>query len=153
MVRERARALGRDTGRDALIRTGNELRAEGGPGALVTLLAPQLSAASVVDSIRNPGEVEALRQLGDFILLAIEAPAPLRWERQRARARAGDPRTFEEFLAGEARENSRAEGEQRLGVTARLADGVVLNDGALASLRARLVTAIRALRPAAAQVD
>jgi len=152
-VRERARDLGRDTGRDSLIQTGNELRAAGGPGALVALLAARLTTASVVDSIRNPGEVEALRRLGDFILLTIEAPAELRWERLRARARAGDPRSFEAFLAGEARENSRAEGEQRLTATAGLADAVVLNDGTLDSLRARLVTAVRALRPDAAGVD
>lgn len=153
MVRDEARARGRTTGREDLIRTGNELRTALGPGALVRLLAPTLTGASVVDSIRNPGEVEALRALGDFLLLAIEAPPALRWERSRDRARPGDPRTFEEFVATEARENSRREGEQRLGDTAGLADAVVTNDGALAGLRARIAAAVRQLRPAAAPVD
>ena len=49
--------------RENLIAVGNELRAAEGAGALVARIGARLTGSDVVDSIRNPSEVEALRRL------------------------------------------------------------------------------------------
>ena len=54
--------------RDALIEGGRELRRKGGAGILAEMLLDILDGKdAVVDSIRTPGEVEALRKRDDFI--------------------------------------------------------------------------------------
>ena len=106
-------------------------------------LSPPLTEADqkVVDSIRNPHEVEALRALDDFFLLAVQAPDELRFARIQARGRAGDVATVAEFRDVERRENSTRAAEQRIGATVELADATVENDGSLAALEDR-VTAV-----------
>ncbi len=76
-VREEATRRGLDHSRDHLIRVGVDLRSEHGPGALALSVLPRLKWRAVVDSIRNPGEVEVLRRLPHFLLLGIDAPQAL----------------------------------------------------------------------------
>jgi dephospho-CoA kinase len=138
VVREEAGARGLTVSRENLVLIGNELRRNGGPGALVDRLAPRLTPPAVIDSVRNPGEVEALRRLERFYLLGVRAPAEVRFQRIRSRGRLGDIRTLAEFRAYERRENSSAAGEQRILATLDLADGVVDNDTTLAALHRRV---------------
>jgi dephospho-CoA kinase len=142
VVREEALRLGLTTSRDDLVRTGNDLRRPGGPGALVARLAPRLRPPAVVDSIRNPGEVEALRALPGFFLLAVDAPAEIRFRRTRQRDRTGDAATLEEFRHFEARENSGHGDEQRIAATLSLAQAEVINDETLEVLRRRVDVAL-----------
>ncbi len=137
-MREEATRLGLDHTRDNLIATGVRLRREGGPGALARAVLPRLALRSVVDSIRNPGEVEVLRSLPRFILLGVDAPQPLRFERSLRRGRTGDGATLEEFAEKERRENSTTEAGQQLVATFRLADVEIDNDGSLADLHDRV---------------
>ena len=59
--------------RDALIEGGRELRRRGGSGILAEMLLEMLDGDSaVIDSIRTPGEVEALRARDDFVLIEVE---------------------------------------------------------------------------------
>lgn len=136
-VRDEATRRGLDHGRDSLIRVGVELRTEGGPGALARRIMPRLRRRSVVDSIRNPGEVAVLRTLKRFVLLGIDAPQPLRFQRSILRGRLGDGATLEEFARKEARENSTTEAGQQLLATLALADRVVINDGTIEELHER----------------
>ena len=106
VVRATAAARGLEPSRDHLVRIGNELRATGGPAALVSLLIASLELPAVIDSIRNPGEVNALRRLDGFVLVAVRAPDVLRFERMQARGRAGDLTTLADFQRFERRENS-----------------------------------------------
>ncbi|HJQ98001.1 MAG TPA: AAA family ATPase [Candidatus Polarisedimenticolaceae bacterium] len=138
VVREEAAALGLPPEREHLIRVGTSLRREGGAGVLAQRILPRLRGRDVVDSIRNPAEVDVLRSLAGFVLVGVEAPAELRFERSRRRARAGDPETFEEFLARERQENSADPAGQQLAATFALADRVLVNDGNLDALRARV---------------
>ena len=147
-VREAASARGLPVSRENLVRIGNELRRGGGPGALVDRLAPRLAPPAVIDSVRNPGEVEALRRLSGFFLLGVRAPAGVRFERIRSRGRLGDIRTLEEFRQYEERENSAAAGEQRILATLALADGVVDNDATLADLHRRVRALLDKVEPA-----
>ena len=117
--------------RDALIEGGRELRRKGGAGILAEMLLEILEGKdAVIDSIRTPGEVKALRKRDDFILIEVRANIESRWERLQRRARAGDPLDKETFIKQEkAEEVARDEAGQALNATAELADIVILNDG------------------------
>ena len=133
VVREEALARGRTTSRDDLIQTGNELRNEEGPGVLAKRLIPRLGRRDVVDSIRNPAEVEALRSVEGFRLLGISATAALRFERARHRKGRGDAlESLEAFVAKEKEEDDGVDpNRQQLSATMDLADHVVSNDKSL----------------------
>ena len=146
VVREEATRRGLDHSRDNLIRIGVDLRASGGTGALARHILPQLHGHAVVDSIRNPGEVDVLRTLPRFVLLGVDAPQPLRFERSARRGRLGDGATLEEFARKEALENSETEAGQQLVKTLALADAVVFNDGTIDTLHVKVRNALRLRR-------
>ena len=97
-----------------------------------------ICCCAVVDSIRNPKEVEALRMLPRFVLVGIQAPLDLRYARSKQRAREGDPTTVEEFELRERQENTANPTAQQLAATFALADRVLDNDGSLERLEAAL---------------
>ena len=136
IVREEALGRGRTTGRDDLIVTGNELRREGGPGALAERMVPRLGGRDVVDSIRNPSEAQALRRVPGFVLVGVTAPARVRFQRARLRTGRGDAvADLSSFLAKEAEENSSDPAAQQLEATFALRDRTLSNDGSLDDLR------------------
>lgn len=96
----------------------------------------------IVDSIRSPAEVAVLKSLPGFVLLGIDAPVALRFERSKARGRLGDGATLEEFTRKEALENSNDPAAQQLTQTLTLADIVVWNEGTLEDLRRKVATAL-----------
>jgi len=145
VVRDAATAQGLEHTRDNLINVGVQLRERGGPGALAIRIVEQLAEKSVVDSIRSPGEVAYLRTLPRFLLLGIDAPIELRFERSLRRGRTGDGATLQEFARKEERENSETESGQQLQRTLALADRVVVNDGTLETLHQRAAGALREL--------
>jgi dCMP deaminase len=129
--------------REHMVERGRVLRARYGDAVLaerVQRLLP-LGQNHVIDSIRHPAEVEALRAAGDFMLLWVEAPAELRWERVRRRGRDGgaELESFEAFEQLQARElaSDEAGGQQLLEVRA-LADEVIPNGGDLGELEAHV---------------
>jgi len=131
--------------REALTAIGNELRREHGPAALAHRILGRLRDGGdhIVDSIRNPAEVEVLRQVEGFFLLGVDADRRVRFERLRARDRQGDPTTYEDFVALEDREtHSDDPTNQRLAPTFALADEVVANDGAVEDLHQAVATVI-----------
>ena len=129
-----------ETTREALIEGGRELRRRGGAGVLAEMLLEILDGEdAVVDSIRTPAEVEALRGRGDFVLIEVRADEESRWQRMTSRGRAGDPTEKEAFLSQEAAEaSSEDESGQALDATASLADITVLNDGSIEDLEGKL---------------
>ena len=122
--------------REALIEGGRELRRQGGPGILADMLLDILGGEdAVIDSIRTPGEVEALRTRDDFILIEVRAAADLRWERSQDRARSGDSADKATFMAHEKSEEvARDETGQALVATARMADLMLINEGSVEEL-------------------
>ncbi len=132
---------GLPTSRDNLIAAGRRLRGEGGPGVLAEKVLATIGpdADFVVDSIRNPVEVEVLRRRPDFIFLEVVADERTRYERMVARNRGGDATSFEGFRRHEQAElHDTDSAAQRLVATAELADEVVRNDGDIEDLRAAL---------------
>ena len=127
--------------RDNLIQGGRTLRLEGGPGILAEMLRDVNTGEInlVIDSIRTPAEVEALRERPDFRLIEIRASLEGRWKRLQARGRAGDPDSYDLFVAQEEAELIAAdESGQALKATAAMADVVINNDGDLEELLAAL---------------
>jgi dCMP deaminase len=140
-IREEIRNRGREITREVLIEVGNEMRNLSGPGVLAERILKRLDPDRnyVVDSIRNPHEVEVLRRRKDFTLLAIEASQKLRFERSLKRSREGAAKTLAEFVAQEARElQSDIPTQQQLVATRALADLVVSNDGTVSDLHRQL---------------
>lgn len=138
VVRDEAAARGLPPEREHLIRIGNLLRENAGPGVLAERILPRLGPRDVVDSIRNPAEVEVLRRLPHFVLLGVRAPIELRFQRSLNRGRPGDPTTLERFKLREQQENSSDPAAQQLAATFALADREIDNDAGLDSLRDRM---------------
>ena len=145
-IRTHLRNQGMKINRDNLIAGGRELRAAHGPGILAEMLrdnhqdAPNL----VIDSIRTPAEVEALRQRPDFRLIEVHASREVRWARLQSRGRDGDPLDWETFVAQEEAELVAADDSgQALDATAELADIVIINDDDSESLRDALELLLR----------
>lgn len=138
VIREELARRGETESRERMIELGRELRTTGGPGALADALAGKLLADRnyAIDSIRHPAEVEVLRRrCPDFKLVWVDAPIETRFERMRARGRAGDPETLEEMRDLEARELGSADSAaQQLNAVRDLADFVVENGGELSGL-------------------
>ena len=119
--------------RDNLTKAGNTLRAKHGPGFLAELVIKRLRGSpsvtsSVVDSIRNTGEIAALRELKDFFLVAVDAPVDIRYERAKKRGTERDPKSFSEFLVQEKREMAGKSTEQQIAACIKEADFVINNE-------------------------
>jgi dephospho-CoA kinase len=138
VIREKLAADGMEATRDNLIWKGNELRRRFGPDILARLIMKKVAGRAVIDSIRNPAEIAYFKRRGGFILLAIDAPVALRYERVAKRGRNESAGTLEEFLAKEAEEKSADPDAQQLDACLALADRVVTNDGTLEAFHRKL---------------
>jgi dCMP deaminase len=140
-IREEIRRRGLEITREVLIDIGNELREKFGPGVLAERVLRNLGTDNnyVVDSIRNPSEVEVLRSRSDFTMLAVEADQSVRFARSLKRGRENAARTLEQFVREEERElDSDNPANQQLHATREKADLVIANDGSLEELHRKL---------------
>jgi dCMP deaminase len=140
-IRNEIRNRGSEITREILIEVGNELREKLGPGILAERILNNLGNDRnyVIDSIRNPHEVEVLRRRPDFTLLALEADETTRFERSRKRGRENAAQTLRQFMEEEARElDSNNPANQQLLATQSKADLAIANNGTLEDLHRRL---------------
>jgi dephospho-CoA kinase len=138
-LREELRLRGVPVTREALIAIGRELRQAEGPAVLAERMKRMIRTDRVVlVSVRSPAEVESLRRLPGFVLVAVDARIDVRFERERSRRREQAPLTFESFAALEAMEETNDPNAQQLGATIRLADRVLPNDDTKEALAARV---------------
>ena len=145
ILREEAMARHIEPLRENLIRLGNELREKNGPSVLADLAAKRTQDKKnyVIDSIRNPFEIKALRKLNGFILIGIDAPVETRFKRAVARKRPGDPETLEEFIEKEKKENIASPANQQLENCLKAADILIINDSTIEYLHRKIEGAIR----------
>lgn len=88
----------------------------------------------VIDGIRYMNEVDMLRRFENNILLFIDAPVEMRYERCRRRGEKGEDRiSFEEFLMAENRET-----ERQIPEIKKVAEYVIENTGTLEELLKRV---------------
>ncbi|MFQ6672660.1 MAG: deaminase [Candidatus Tectimicrobiota bacterium] len=152
IIREELRARGEPITRERLIEAGRELRATYGPAVLAERTLARLAPHKhyVIDSIRHPAEVEALRSREGFVLVAVEAPLEVRFERNRERNREADPQSLEAFRALEEAELESPETEgQQLRRCEAMAERVVVNDSTLAVFHDRIDQLVRMLSQSA----
>src|ERR1051326_8491545 len=76
VIRDEVRRRGQPLSRENLIATGNELRQQHGPAVLAQRILEKLEGDKhyVIDSIRNPREVDTLRATMNFKLVRVTAP-------------------------------------------------------------------------------
>jgi dephospho-CoA kinase len=131
ILRDELRRKGQEISRDNLIKTGNQIRKTRGPDVLARLVLTQISGHSVIDSIRNPHEVEFLKREKNFILLAIDAPVELRYKRVKKRGRDESAASMEEFIRKEQEEMTTQQKGQQLQTCIKMADHTIMNEGTL----------------------
>jgi len=115
-------------------RVASELRAREGMDAIAKRCIPYIreiankKAVIVVDGIRGITEVETFKkEFGtDFMLIRVDAPLNLRYERIKSRGRDDDSLSIGEFKAREERENGWGMEEAM-----KKADKVIKNTGSL----------------------
>jgi len=140
-IRVEIRRRGEEVTREKLIEMGIEMREKGGAGILAKRVLASLESEHnyVIDSIRNPAEVEVLRRRPDFSLFVIDALEKTRFERSLIRARENTAATFEQFMAEEERElRSENPAAQQLVATMALANKVIENNGTIETLHYKL---------------
>jgi len=143
-LREEMKKKGIEANRKNMQDFGDEIRKEFGEGELVKRLISKNKINKeknyVIESIRNPGEVEEFRKFRSFILVLVDAPNEIRYQRVLKRARdSDDPQTIEEFKKLEQKDfgvNQPKHGQQHSAVF-KMADKKILNNGSLEDLRNR----------------
>jgi dephospho-CoA kinase len=142
MIREELKSRDISETRDSLIDMGNELRKKHGPTALADLAAGKISGQAfdrwAIDSIRNPGEVQALRKLPGFFLMGITAPVEMRFERTKGRGRKEGAETLEQFKAQEQKEMSADEHSQQLHTCLKMANLILANTESIQALHQKI---------------
>ena len=131
VIREELTSKGTEITRDALIKEGNNLRQKYGSSVLAVKTTAKLQTDKnyIIDSIRNPAEVNELKKLTRFVLLKILSDPENRFERMKERNREGDPKTLKEFLRVEELEASNQNSaKQQLTACMKLADKTIVND-------------------------
>lgn len=143
-LREEAAKRNLGNSRETLINLGNELREKFGPEYLAKKINERIksnkdkNADFVVDSIRSPFESKELLKNRDFLLIGIDAPIELRFERLLERGRAGDSKTLQEFKRHEEQENTKNKNAQQLDETFKLAGKIIKNDGSPEEMHKRI---------------
>ncbi|MDR1926814.1 MAG: hypothetical protein LBQ13_03995 [Endomicrobium sp.] len=81
-----------------------------------------------ITSLRHSCEVNALREREDFVLVNVDAPQHIRFERMQKRKRPGDPVTLERFIELEKKESQTSGPGQQLSKTANMSNITIMND-------------------------
>ena len=134
-VARKAEEIGRPLTRSEMQDIGNGLRREHGPAVLAERVADRIRHSGwshwVVDGIRNPAEVMALRALPGFVLLGVECETATAIRRIRSRKRDEDLQASDEELLKrlkrELGEGEPPEGQQ-VGACLRDADHRIINN-------------------------
>lgn len=126
--------------REKLQKLGAKLRVEKGNYVWCERILAQMAYGLdyVIDGVRYPEDDSFFRQIGDYILISVDAPLELRYQRAILRGREGDSKkTFEQF---------KLENDSDLGLFGetygqnalecmKLADYTVINDGTREKLK------------------
>ena len=146
-IAEEITRRGMEVNRDTLTAVANDLRATHSPSYITDQLylrAVEEGQNAVIESIRTPGEIQSLRQKGEFYLFAVDADQQIRYDRIYLRGSETDHVSFETFKMNEAREMSSTDpNKQNLGVCIKAADFVFQNNGTVEVLYAEVEKVIQ----------
>lgn len=139
-IREEILKRGQEITRERLQEVGGQLRREFGPAVLAKRTWQDVCRSeakkAVIDSIRGKEEVEFLKTIPGFYLLAIEASPKIRFQRMVERGINSDPITWEEFLKTEDRDKT---GDGRnIQACLKMADFKIENNGTIEKLQKKI---------------
>ena len=137
IIREELTKENKELTRDNMIKKGNHMRETLDPSILAKKTIEKLEKDRnyVIDSIRNPFEVEELKKMSNFNFIYVSATPEVRFTRMKNRARTGDAKDFEEFLRLEELERKNANSKhQNIEETVKLASMKITNEGNIQSL-------------------
>lgn len=109
MLRDELSRQGKTSTRENMRELSAEWRREHGLGVLIDKAYQTYSAQKehfnglVMASLRNPGEVDSIHELGGKVVW-VDADPHIRFERMAGRGRTDDPKTFEQFMTDEKAE-------------------------------------------------
>ena len=144
ILRNRLKAEGIKPTRDNMIALGNELRTKYGNDYLAATLKKTIDKTDdkciVIDSIRNPGEAQFLKENLGAAIVTVTAPQKRSFEFMKKRNRQGDPKTWEEFTKVYDRELGIGQNESglRLKDCIEKADIVMKNTGTIEDLKEKI---------------
>lgn len=129
---------------------GNALREEFGGDMLIakSLLQKETDGSKdcIIESLRTVDEANSLHTKGG-VLLAIDADQRLRYERIHGRGSETDNISFKEFVEqDEAESVSDNPAEQNKKAVMQLADHVIMNDGTIEELHAKVETWLQSVQ-------
>jgi len=124
--------------RDNLIITGNQMREKHSPDILAQMAVNRITGKTAIDSIRNIKEIEYIRNHTEFILLSIDAPPEIRFQRAKKRGRHESVKTLEEFIEIEKKEMTNKNKRQQLKKCMDSADFKIINQGTLKEFHKKL---------------
>jgi dephospho-CoA kinase len=132
--------------RDNMVKVANEMRAAHSPSYIVEQLFEQAVLSDkncIIESIRTPGEVTALKSKGNFYLFAVDADAETRYKRITQRASETDNVSFNTFIENEKREmQSTDPNKQNISKCIELADYCFENNGSIDELNVKVYEVI-----------
>ena len=145
ILRQECEKLGLEPIRENLIDLGNKLRRKNGPSFLAVSIVGKLTKTEnyIVDSIRNPFEVEELRKIKNFILIGIDASVEERFKRSLKRKRHGDAETLRDFIVKEDKENRDDIENQQIRRCLDMADVVIVNDSTIEEFHSKIDEAVK----------
>jgi dephospho-CoA kinase len=135
--------------RDTMTNLANKLRREHEPSYIIRRLyekALMNGKDCVIESVRATGEVEFLRSVGNFILLAVDSSLETRYKRIVKRNSALDHVTFEKFIFDDKREmNSDDPTKGNIAECIRMADFSLWNDGSFEDLYSQVDVVLKGI--------
>ncbi len=139
---EEIRKKGMPENRDSMVVVANGLRADHSPSYITDQLYLQAlkhRKDAVIESIRTPGEIDSLRQKGNFYLFAVDADPKTRFVRITMRKSETDNIDYQTFLENEKREMSSDDpNKQNLAKCGEMADFVFENNGNIKELNSKV---------------
>lgn len=122
---------------------GSGLRKIYGDGVLVEAMKKRVTAETagivVIDGIRYPNEYDLTRSFDKNVVVFVDSPINLRYERCVRRGTRGEAGlTFEEFKESDGRET-----EKSLIRLRESADELIINDGSIEDLHAKIDSVIK----------
>lgn len=146
-VREYVAQIGLESPtRSELQMFANKLREEKGNGIFAQLLIEELILQNIdglilIDGVRHPDEIDILKHIDiPTYVLGITSSREKRFERILARNRVSDPKSWEEFLICDKRENGEEgnEHQQENLKCILMSDFTILNEGNIDDLNTQL---------------
>lgn len=140
MIRQEILKRKQNITRDRLREVGNELRTKYGSGVLalkaIKSMVPEKNY--VITSIRAKAEVEVLKEEKEFVLVFVDAPIEVRFDRIHKRNRENDPKSIEELRDKEDKEMNDKEGGMQLAECRRMADVFIKNNNTLVQFKNKI---------------